>query len=133
MSPRLTQVGILRWNEQFEIFRYGFLDVPSIQMNKDLGERASELFGQPARRTKVYKSDPVSAEHENIGRVRVGVKNAIAEDLVVDRPKEVSRDLLEIVGLQVQSSQRFGILRSRCIANVQQRDACQHPGGQNAP
>ena len=102
-------------------------------MDKDLGERGSQLFGQPARGTEVYKSDPVSAEHEDIGRVRVCVKNAIAEDLIVDRPEEISCDLLEVVGSQVQITQGFRILRSRCIADLQQRDACQQLGGQNAP
>ena len=84
----------------------------------NLPEPYRQPFGQPARDTEVYKSDPVSGKHEDICWVGVGVKNAIAEDLIVDRPEEISPEHVEVVGLQVQSKQTIMILRSRCIDNL---------------
>jgi hypothetical protein len=48
----------------------------------------------------------------------VCVKKAITEDLIGDRPEEISRDPIEVVGLQVQSTQRIRILCSHCIDNL---------------
>ena len=73
------------------------LDLAPEQEPAVAGERLPDPVGELADDAEVHVADRVAREHEDVGRVQVGVEVAEHEHLVEHVPVEVAHDPVEVV------------------------------------
>ena len=75
----------------------GRLDLAAEQEPAVAGQRLADPVGELAHDPEVDVADRVAFEHEDVGRVQVGVEVAEHEHLVEHVPVEVTADAVEVV------------------------------------